>query len=103
DFSFRCAGHTLSARAGRQRGGVWLEIEGGIGTLPYSVQSRAARSAAISVLIASKLTEHRYFGVGPDQRITLSGEMPLEPPLTPAVILTAVTQFVIAVRPFLEL
>src|SRR5690606_26987946 len=60
EFSFQCAGHTLSARAGRQRGGAWLEIEGEVGALPYSMQSREARSTAISVLIASKLTEHRY-------------------------------------------
>ena len=103
EFAFRCGGHAFSARAGRQQDAAWLEIEGEVGALPYSMQSREARSRAISVLIASKLTEHRYFGVSPDQRIKLRVELALEPPLTPAVILTGVVQFVVAVRPFIEL
>jgi hypothetical protein len=102
-FTFECCGFTFVARAGRQAGSAWLEIEAELGTLPFTAQSRAARGTAIAVLIASKLTDHRYFGVGPDQRIKLSGELPLDPPLTPAVIQTGVTQFVIAVRPIVEL
>ena len=103
NFTFECCGFTLSARAGRQSDGAWLEIEGELSALPFSAQSRAARSSAIAVLIASKLTDHRYFGVGPDQRIKLRGELPLDPPLTPAAILAGVVQFVTAVQPFIEL
>ena len=101
-FTFECCGHEFSARAGREDGEAWLEVEGELGSLPFSAESRDARSAVIAILIASKLTNHRYFGVGPDQRIKMRGELPLEPPLTPATILTGITQFVMAVRPFLE-
>lgn len=103
DFTFDICGIKLAARAGRQNGEAWLEVEGDLGPLPFSAQSRPARSAAIAVLIAAKLTDHRYFGVGPDQRIKLHGEVPLMPPLTPAAILAGVVQFVTAVRPFIEL
>ena len=102
-FTFECAGVTLTARAGRQGDEAWLEVDGDLGALPFSAESREARSTAIAVLLAARLTDHRYFGVGPDQHIKLRGEVPLSPPLTPASILTSVTQFVIAVRPFIEL
>jgi hypothetical protein len=102
-FTFDCAGIRLSARAGRQGDQAWLEVEGELGALPFSAESRDARSQAIAVLIAARLTDYRYFGVSADQRIKLRGEIALTPPLTPASILTSVTQFVIAVRPFIEL
>lgn len=102
-FSFVCAGITLSARAGRHDGEAWLEVDGDLGALPFSAESRDARSAVIAVLLAAKLTDHRYFGVGPDQHIKLRGEVPLTCPLTPASILTSVTQFAMAVRPFIEM
>jgi hypothetical protein len=76
-FSFVCAGITLSARAGRHDGEAWLEVDGDLGALPFSAESRDARSAVIAVLLAAKLTDHRYFGVGPDQHIKLRGEVPL--------------------------
>jgi hypothetical protein len=102
-FTFECAGVRLSARAGRQGGEGWLVIDGDLGALPFSAESRDARSAVIAVLLAARLTDHRYFGVGPDQRIKLRGELPLACPLTPASILTSVTQFIMAVRPFIEM
>jgi len=102
-FSFACAGVTLSARAGRQDGEAWLEVEGDLGPLPFSAESRDARSTVIAILLAARLTDHRYFGVGPDQRIRLHGEIPLTCPLTPGSILTGVAQFAMAVRPFIEL
>lgn len=102
-FTFECAGITLSARAGRQGDMAWLEVDGELGALPFSAESRDARSSVIAVLLASKLNDYRYFGVSADQRIKLRGEMALTPPLTPASILTSVTQFIIAVRPFIEL
>lgn len=102
-FSFACGGATLKARAGREGNEAWLEVEGDLGALPFSAESRDARSAVIAILLAAKLTDHRYFGIGPDQRIRLHGEIALTCPLTPASILTGLTQFTLAVRPFIEL
>jgi hypothetical protein len=102
-FTFACAGATLSARAGRDDGDAWLEVEGDLGALPFSAESRDARSQVIAVLLAARLTDHRYFGVGPDQHVRLHGEIPLTCPLTPASILTGVALFSLAVRPFIEL
>jgi hypothetical protein len=102
-FTFDCAGVTLTARAGREVDEAWLEVEGDLGPLPFSAESREARSELIAILLAAKLTDHRYFGIGPDQRIRLRGEIPLTCPLTPAAILTGVTTFTLAVRPFIEL
>jgi hypothetical protein len=102
-FSFACGGVTLTARAGREDDEAWLEVEGDLGALPFSAESRDTRSEVIAILLAARLTDHRYFGVGPDQHIRLHGEIPLTCPLTPASILTGITQFSLAVRPFIEL
>jgi hypothetical protein len=102
-FTFVCAGATLTARAGREDSEAWLEVDGDLGALPFSAESRDARSEVIAILLAARLTDHRYFGVGPDQRIRVRGEIPLTCPLSPASILTGVTMFTLAVRPFIEL
>jgi hypothetical protein len=103
NFTFKCCGHTLTCRAGHQDGSAWLEVDGDLGAVPFTAESRDGRSAVIAVMIAAKLTDHRYFGISPDQRVKLRGEIPLFPPLTPTAILTGVIQFVTSVRPFIEL
>lgn len=101
-FSFAFSGTRFQATA--ELGGankLNLALTGDLGPLPYSVESRMARSAVLDMVAAGEFGFGR-FAIAKDQMIRVEGSVPIEQPLTPVALLTALTAFLVDLKPHLD-
>lgn len=78
-----------------------LELAGDLGPLPFSVESRMARSAVLDMVAAGEFGFGR-FAIAKNQMIRVEGSVPIEQPLTPVGLLTALTAFLLDLKPHLD-
>ena len=101
-FSFTFLGTRFEASAAL--GGankLKLDLIADLGPLPYSVESRMARSAVLDMVAAGEFGFGR-FAIAKNQMIRVEGTVPIEQPLTPVALLTALTAFLLDLKPHLD-
>jgi hypothetical protein len=101
-FSFAFLGTRFDASAAL--GGVNklnLDLTADLGPLPFSVESRMARSAVLDMVAAGEFGFGR-FSIAKNQMIRVEGTVPIEQPLTPVALLTALTAFLLDLKPHLD-
>jgi hypothetical protein len=100
NFSFDYHGATFGAMCRRVDGRFVVSIGANLGPLPFSAESVRARRE-IQDLIATSLDEPRLT-LAEDQTIHVESEFELAQPASPVVMLTAVTELLLALKPTLE-
>jgi hypothetical protein len=101
-FSFAFAGTRFDANAALGSGNkLNLALTGDLGPMPYSAESRVARSAVLDMVAAGDFSFGR-FTIAKNQMIRVEGTIPIEHPLTPVALLTALTAFLIDLKPHLD-
>lgn len=101
-FSFAFAGTRFDATAALGGGNkLNLALTGDLGPMPYSAESRVARSAVLDMVAAGDFSFGR-FAVAKNQMIRVEGTIAIEQPLTPVALLTALTMFLVDLKPHLD-
>jgi hypothetical protein len=101
-FSFAFAGTRFDATAALGGGNkLNLALTGDLGPMPYSAESRVARTAVLDMVAAGAFSFGR-FTVAKNQMIRIEGAIPVEHPLTPVALLTALTAFLVDLKPHLD-
>jgi hypothetical protein len=99
-FSFAFGGTRFQATTALGPNTLNLELMGDLGPLPYSAEPRVARSAMLEMISG----EFRFgrFAIAKDQIIRVEGSIAIEQPLTPVALLTALTAFLVDLKPHLD-
>lgn len=100
-FSFAFGGTRFQATTALGPNTLNLELMGDLGPLPYSAESRVARSAMLE-MIASGDFRFGRFAIAKDQIVRVEGSIAIEQPLTPVALLTALTAFLVDLKPHLD-
>lgn len=75
-----------------------------LGPLPYSMQSSATRAnALLAIAAANRFLEDARIKTGTDQQMRLMGIVEAPRPLTAVALLVAVAEFILHVKPALDL
>jgi hypothetical protein len=102
-FTFKSQGATFTGGVKASAGGRVLGIAGTIGPMPYSVESAGARRDAFAILFASTMSQHTRLCLSMDRRISAVGEIGVEAPLTPKLLVAAAVRLVLELEPYIRL
>ncbi len=102
DFAFSYCGVPFRAHVHPHGGGARMRIAGDVAPLPYSAECQAARREILDFLRNCREYVWGECGVTRQQRIVIQGETALPNPVTPVRVVSEVTNFVLAARPFLK-
>jgi hypothetical protein len=101
-FVFRGIGFAVRCDEGDDET-LAVRVAGDLGPLPYSLQSREARRAVLTIIASANETFGRaVFRIGEDNRLVVGGKVRLEPPVTPVRAVAAAASVVHDVLPYLE-
>lgn len=73
-----------------------------IATMPYSAEAPGARQALIGLITAAKHARWGACGLSPEQRITVTSQVPLTGPTTPIDLVSASIRFILQSKPFIS-
>jgi len=102
-FSFGLYDVPFQARAERKAGKPVLTLIGDLGVVPFSIQNPRRRRRLLQVVAAAQRDSSLLWEVTPDHRISLTGEIDLNLPLTPTAVIAAATRLLLRCRPYIEL
>jgi hypothetical protein len=100
-FCFDFLGVTFNADGQRMADSFVVTLTANLGPLPFSAESAAVRNEIRNLVAASALPEAPEFSIADDQTIRLVSSFELYQPVSPILILTVVTEYLIAVKPWL--
>lgn len=80
-----------------------LRIRAELGRIPYTAESKDWRMNVLGLVEAANEALHGVVRITPDQRIVAVYDDELLSPMSGAMLIGAITQFLIHVRPYLEL
>lgn len=102
-FAFVFAGVPFEARGRLCKGGdMALELGGDVSHVPYSAESRQERQRVQDLVAAASRLSAGGFRLTVSQRIRLEGHLTVNPPITPAAIITALMGFLLEAKPYLD-
>jgi hypothetical protein len=102
-FTFGLHDVPFQARAERKAGKPVLTLVGDLGVVPFSIQNPRRRRRLLQVVAAAQRDSSLLWEVTPDQRISLTGEIDLNMPLTPTAVIAGATRLLLRCRPYVEL
>ena len=82
---------------------TWLQVTTKAGPLPYTAESPERRRHALAILRASGGLPHGRVAISQDRQIEISGEIPLAPRLTAVHVISAATELMLELRPYIGL
>jgi hypothetical protein len=102
-FSFGFCDVPFRARAERKAGKPVLTLIGDLGVVPFSIQNPRQRRRLLMVVAAAQQQDSSLlWEVTPDHRISLTGEIDLNMPLTPTAVIAAATTLLMRCRSYIE-
>jgi hypothetical protein len=101
-FSFGFCDVPFQARAERKAGKPVLTLIGDLGVVPFSIQNPRQRRRLLMVVAAAQQDSSLLWEVTPDHRISLTGEIDLNMPLTPTAVIAAATTLLMRCRSYIE-
>ena len=102
-FTFECLGLRFSASTRVRKNELWLKLAAKVGPIPYTAESLTRRRDALAIMRATLALPHGKLGLTRDSHIEVSGEVPLQEPLTPVNVVSAAAQLVLQVKPYVTL
>ena len=102
-FHFDCLGLRFAAVARHRGEQTWLQVTTKAGPLPYTAESPERRRHALAILRASGGLPHGRVAISQDRQIEISGEIPLAPRLTAVHVISAATELMLELRPYIGL
>lgn len=102
-FTFASLGLRFDAATRVRQSKLWLMLTAKAGPLPYSAESLERRRDALAIIRASRGLPHGKLGLSQDRQIEVSGEIPLDDPLTPVQVVSAAAQLVLEIKPYVAL
>jgi hypothetical protein len=100
-FCFDYLGVTFNADGQRAGDRFVMTLAANLGPLPFSAESVAARHALQELVAASASAEGSIFSLADDQTIRMMQTFDLYQPVSPVLVLSVVTEFLIGVKPWL--
>ncbi len=102
-FTFRFAYRhiPITARFSDHDDCAAIELQGDVGPMPFSAESWLARAELQTVLDAANAHLGEVFRLV-DGRILVVGSVPVADPVTAVGLVTAITHFLVPVKPYLE-
>ncbi|WP_235720778.1 hypothetical protein [Magnetospirillum molischianum] len=102
-FDFRYRDIRFAARVEVDHGSVTLRVVGDVGPMPYSAESTQARAGLTRICaVANESLVGARLRVA-QGRILLGKDITLETPPTATALVSAVVEFILPTRPYLEL
>lgn len=102
-FSFGFCDVPFQARAERKAGKPVLTLTGDLGVVPFSIQNPRRRRRLLMVVQAAQQDSSLLWEITADHRISLTGEIDLNMPLTPTAVIAGATTLLARCRPYIEL
>jgi hypothetical protein len=102
-FEFSYLGQTVHGEIEDSETRSRLRLRAELGRVPYSAESKEWRQNVLAIVEAANEALHGAIRLTPDQRIISVYDDELMSPLTGAMMIGAICQFLIPVRPYLEL
>lgn len=99
-FDFSAGGARYRTRGRAHDARLDLDITAELGCLPFSIQSRAARDEAMALLATPPAGAN--LRITRSSTIALDGQMTLHADVTPVTLVTALTEWVINVQPWIS-
>ena len=103
EFSFLWRRRPVNAAVLLRDGVVLLRLVTELGELPFTAQDRDHRGRLLELAWCRLPPLHGSFAIRRHGRLTHALEIPLEPPITGAVLVTAATQCLLRLAPYLGL
>jgi len=102
-FSFEYFGIQFSGAATRRDDKGLLTLSADLGPLPYTSQSREARTLAQAIIAAANKRDRPVLELSSRQHILMTGEVSVDLPFTVTSLLVGVTELVLSVKPCLDM
>lgn len=99
-FDFVAAGTSFETQGEAIDSGVAISIRARLGMLPFSAESRPARDEAIALI--STPPQGARVGITAGNQVVLDGSFSVEEMVTPISLITALTEWVVNVQPWLS-
>jgi len=101
DFTFRDIPFQGLVR--RDDGGGRLTLTARIGHIPFSAQAPLERRQVLQIIASANNATPLSWKTTPQQELVLTGECPLETPLTPAEIVAGITFLILQSKDYIDL
>jgi hypothetical protein len=102
-FTFSEGGVNYTATATRATEGTVLALSATIGVMPYTAENLQLRVNMIDVLLAGRNLGSARLGVDSHQRIWVTSEKTVPPPVVPTNLVSAAVGMVLNLKPWVEL
>ena len=103
EFTFEYRGFLFAVRTESNDHNGHMRFHAHLGNLPYSAESVRRRADALAIVAAAGRALGGRVQTTREQRILLFGEMRLEEPLTPVVLMSSTVRLLLEAHPFLGL
>ncbi len=103
ELSFNCHGYQFNAGAEDSPDGVMVSVEGVVGTIPFSAESRAARQMTMEMLAKGPSSEIVRLELAGRSRIVLRGQAPLGDHPSRAGFVAVVSAMLSAAKPLIDI
>ena len=102
-FRFECLGLRFVAATRVRKGALLLQLTAKVGPIPYTAESQDRRRDALVIMRSSLALQHIKMGMSRDRQIEVVGEFPIAEPLTPISVVSAATELVLEIKPYITL
>jgi hypothetical protein len=100
-FSFDCNGVTFMATCSRIDGQFMVTVTADLGPVPFSAESALARRAIQDLIAMGAQQAETQIAITDDQTIRIESTFALLRPVSPVVMLTAITELMLILKPTL--
>ena len=101
NFSFDCLGATFAAACRRVDGQYMVTVTADLGPVPFSAESVRARRKVQHLVALGGHAAETQMTISDDQTIRVDSSFTLLQPVSPVVMLTAITELLLALKPTL--
>lgn len=102
EFSFEYLEFLFAVKASADGDKTNMQVHANLGYVPYTVEGANRRVTAMEILGAAVEHMGGRVKISPQQRILLYEDYVFDEPLTPIMILTKATTFMLRAKPFLQ-
>ena len=101
NFSFDCHGAMFTATCCRINGQFMVTVTADLGPVPFSAESMLARRAIQDLVAMGTQQAETQIAITDDQTIRIESTFALLRPVSPVVMLTSITELMLALKPIL--
>lgn len=101
-FAFDCQGVTFNVDGHRDGDVLVMALRADLGPLPFSAESVQARHAIQDLVSQSLVMGSSHLSIGPEQMIQVKSRIDVHQPFSPIEVLTAITAFLLDLKPWLD-